>query len=70
MDVVAPEAADKMQVDAVPVDGQEDLYTRLKTLQKQVEILGIQVRTVISCLIATLLGLCCPKGSGSPTSGV
>jgi hypothetical protein len=42
-DVQPAEEADRMQVDA-HIDGpEEDLYTRLKTLQRQLEFLEIQV---------------------------
>lgn len=37
------EVAEQMQVDAVVTEADEDLYTKLKTLQKQLEFLEIQV---------------------------
>ena len=43
--VAEPEPAAAMQIDAAePDDGEGDLYTRLKTLQRQLEFLDIQVR--------------------------
>lgn len=43
-DVRPAEAEEAMQVDAAGPDvAQEDLYTRLKTLQRQLEFLEIQV---------------------------
>lgn len=44
-DVVLSEPEEVMQVDSVvPPNQDEDLYTRLKTLQRQLEFLEIQVR--------------------------
>ena len=45
-DVKPPEDGDRMQLDTVVMEGtEEDLYTRLKTLQRQLEFLEIQVRS-------------------------
>ena len=48
-----PEDGERMQVDtaAPAIEGrpEEDLYTRLKTLQRQLEFLEIQVSIVFYC---------------------
>jgi hypothetical protein len=45
-DIKPAEVEEAMQVDAAGTDSNnEDLYTRLKTLQRQLEFLDIQVRS-------------------------
>jgi hypothetical protein len=67
--VAAPSKADAMQVDAgggPTTAEEEDLYTRLKGLQRQLEFLEIQVRfesSVLRCWArarALSLSLSCP----------
>ncbi len=46
------DAAEQMQVDTAQVaaaEGDEDLYTKLKTLQRQLEFLEIQVSLLAEC---------------------
>jgi hypothetical protein len=46
-DVTPAETEEAMQVDAGIDSASEDLYTRLKTLQRQLEFLEIQVSSVV-----------------------
>jgi hypothetical protein len=61
MDIVskAPEHAERMHIDA-PVVAEDDLYTKLKTLQKQLEFLEIQV-----CVVEDFTWRRCGAGSNS-----
>ena len=67
LESVAHLSIDEMQLDSAQPDGEpEDLYTQLKTLQRQLEFYEIQARACCSKSINAGLACCVlPRCSGS-----